>query len=636
MGIVRRTTLLSFFAHFLFFSVAIGCTIGAGRWQQDDRNASPPAPPLAGGTPVIADDALLTTAVGGLERTQATSEIVPVTGQPFAKALRVRIGTAAPETNATQMTVRTTAPVQKGDALLASFHVRGAAADGNNAGQVEFLFERATDPWTKSATRAAVTPRGAKAWRQVVVPFTSAESYAPGEAMISLRFAFGPQTVEVGGLSLINYGKTKTAEELIALAASQTPLGDGVRVAVNLKDTKQTMMGFGGNFAQPRYGKTEAMDPVGQYNLDHLRVVHARVGIPLNWWTPEKGAYKDQAQAKASFLAMQEFSRRKIPIVASIWEGPIWMLGGKVEQSGRTLPQEKYADCIEAVARYLVTARDKYGVSVDYVSFNEPDYGVNFKFTPAQMADFIRQAGPRFQALGLKTKFVTADTANASNFADYARPLLEDTSIAPYLGPLAFHSWDALGAPDARYAAIAAVGKRYGKPVWCLEAGHDAQLWQAQNPWVSWENGLRTALAYEKTIRLTGASLMDYWTYQDNYPLVTGDGKSPYPVFHVLRQMEEVFAPGAKVTVPSVSGSDELRVLATVGAKKGTFSVLLVNPVGAGTVTVAGLPSGTNVSVVQSTADGQRKTVGTGQRVSRAGELTVSLPSRSIITLLAR
>ena len=103
-------------------------------------------------------------------------------------------------------------------------------------------------------------------------------------------------------------------------------------------------------------------------------------------------------------------------------------------------------------------------------------------------------------------------------------PLLEDPSIAPYLGPIAFHCWDVLSASDASYTAIADLGKRFKKPVWCLEAGHDAQLWQMKDPWATWDNALRTAMAYEKTIRLSGATVMDYWTLQDNYPVVDNSG----------------------------------------------------------------------------------------------------------------
>ncbi len=599
---------------------ALGC---AAKAQSD-------LPP--GGKPVLAPDALLTTPVGGLERTKATAQIVTVTGQPFRRALRVTIGADAPGTNATQLTINNAAPVEKGDALLASFSVRGASAAGKNPAQTEFLFEKASDPWTKSATLGVATPRDPGAWKRVLVPFTSVGGYAPGEVMVSLRFAFGPQTLEVGGLSVVNYGKTKTSDELVALAAEKNPLG-AATVTVRLDQTKQTMRGFGGNFAQPRYGSSEPMDAVGRYNLENLRVVHARIGIPLNRWTPEKGVYKDEGPARAALLQMQMAAKRKIPITGSVWEGPLWMLPGTPEQ-GRTLPRERYDDCIEAIAQFLVTARDKYGAGVDYFSFNEPDYGVNFKFTPAQMAEFIGLAGPRFAALGLKTKFLTADTANGGNFADYARPLLEDKSIAPYLGPLAFHSWDALGAPEAKYTAIAALGRQYKKPVWCTEAGHDAQLWRAPDPWRSSQNALRTALAYERTLRLSGAEQMDYWTYQDNYPLVSKDGTEPFPVWHVIRQMEEALPPGSKIATATAS-HDDLKALPAAGPGPGQFSVLLVNPIGPGEATLTGLPRGAVVSVVQSTAGARRPTVAKALRADSSGRVTVALPARSVVTVLS-
>ena len=606
--------------------LAGGCAVQAAQTS---------APPISGGVSVVSAEALLTTPVGGLERTQAKTAVVPVAGQNFSRALRVTIGTSAQETNATQLSIPNSAPVEKGDVLLASFSVRGSGSSiptSKKQAQVEFLFERGTAPWTKSSTLGVIAPRNPQTWKRVLVPFAAVEAYKPGEAMVSLRFAFGPQTVEVGGLSVLNFGKTKTVDELITLAAEKNLLG-ATQVTVRLGETKQTMLGFGGNFCQPRYGATEPMDAVGRYNLENLRVVHARVGLPLNSWTPEKGVFQDDKQAHAAFLAMQQLSRRKIPVTVSVWEGPLWMLGGPAEQSGRVLPPERYADCIEAVRQFLVTARDKYGVTADYFSFNEPDYGVNFKFTPAQMAEFIRQAGPRFGAAGLKTKFLVADTANGANFAEYARPLLEDKRIAPYLGPLAFHSWDALSVLDARYEEIAALGRKYKKPVWCTEAGHDAQLWQKSNPWASWQNALRTALAYEKTLRLSGASLMEYWTYQDNYPLVNKDGTLPYPVFQIIRQMEQALPPGSRVAAVT-STSDDLRVLAAAGAGKGQFSLLLINPIGAGTVTVSGLPIGADVSVVQSTDGSPRKTLPVRKRVGRDGRVTVPVPSRSVVTLL--
>jgi hypothetical protein len=241
------------------------------------------------------------------------------------------------------------------------------------------------------------------------------------------------------------------------------------------------------------------------------------------------------------------------------------------------------------------------------------------------MAAFVKQAGAVFAQRGLKTRFVVADTANGTNFADYARPLLEDREIAQYLGPLAFHSWDALTASDAAYQAIAELGRKHRKPVWCLEAGHDAQLWQARDPWASWENALRTALAYERTLRLTEAQLMSYWTYQNNYPLVSSDGKTPFPVHGVIKQMEGVFAKGARVALVDV-GPSELRALGTTAG-----SVLLVNPVGPGRVRLSGLPAGRTVQV--STSTSERQGVATSGRTDARGVLEISMPARSVVTV---
>jgi O-glycosyl hydrolase len=607
----------------------VACVVAVVAATTATRQSSP-----AGEGQVLSPDAHLTTPVTGLERTNGESKIVPVTGQTFSNALQVVVRQSPAETNATQLTLPIAEPVRAGDVLLASFWLRGRSADGKAPARIEFLFERSESPWTKSATYGAASARDGATWRRVMVPIRSAETYAARQAMVSLRFALQPQTVEVGGLSVRNYGKTRTLDQLVEFAVAQNPVGP-VRVKIDLKATRQTIEGFGGNFAQPRYGSTEPMDVVGRYALENLNVVHARIGLPLNSWNPEPGVFRDDAQARASLLALQEMGRRRLPTVVSVWEGPGWMLGGKPEQMGRTLPPEMYDECIEAVGRYLVTARDKYGVHADYFSFNEPDYGVNFKFTPKEMADFIRQAGPRFAALGLRTKFLVGDTANGTNFYAYALPQLQDKTIARYLGPLAFHNWDVLSASDTSYTRIAELGRRFKKPVWCLEAGHDAQLWQAPNPWGTWENALRTAMAYERTIRLSGASLMDYWTYQDNYPLVDKEGPKPYPVFHVVKQMEAVFRPGTRVAMAS-SEREEIQALATVGRNPREFAVLLVNSAGAGTVTLSGLPAGSKVKIVTSDKSAQLQAEGTPFAVDAKGNLQVTMPVRSVVTVLGQ
>ena len=467
------------------------------------------------GPSILAPDATLATEVSGLERTGATASVVDVAGQAFARARRVEIGRASTETNATQLSLFTARPVTKGDVLLVSVWLRGGRKDGK-PGRAELLFERATDPWTKSTTQGvALSDR----WEETVVPFRAAESYAPGAAMLSVRLAFGPQTVEIGPASVVSYGPGASLDALVTLAAARKPLGT-VTVALDRAHPRQTMLGFGGNFTRPRYGAEVPLDSVGEANLRDLRVVHARTGLPLERWAPTPdGRYKDEGPAHAALLALGELARKGIPTTVSVWEGPEWMLGGTKESMGRVLDPAKYDACIDAIGAYLLRAKEVYGARVETLSFNEPDYGVNFKFTPETMAAFVRRAGPRFRRLGLDVRFLVGDTAGGVAAQAFDTPLLQDPTLRPYLGPISFHCWDVLGATDESYSAIADLGRRFGKPVWCLEAGHDAQLWQADQPWNTWDNALRTAMAYERTLRLARPSVMDYWTYEDDFPI---------------------------------------------------------------------------------------------------------------------
>lgn len=366
------------------------------------------------------------------------------------------------------------------------------------------------------------------------------------------------------------------------------------------------------------------------FNLENLNVVHARVGLPLNHWMPEPGTYAESGPAQASLEALQKLSQRGIPTVVSVWEPPVWMIGGSAEQGGRELPLHRYGDCVRGVVAYLELAKEKYGAEPAYFSFNEPDLGVNVKMSPQQMATFIRVAGRAFADAGLKTKFLVGDTARGATLVDYARPLLEDKSLAPYLGPLAFHNWDALATSDATYNHIRQLGTEFGKEVWCLEAGHDAELWRRPHQWETWDNALLLAVAYAKTVRTSGARLMNYWTHEDDYPLVSADGTRPFPAFEVIRLLERVLPPGSNV-VDTLSESPDIEVVATVGPGPRAFAFLSANVSGPGRLSLTGLPPNEPVEIVTKTGGGAPST--TRSRTNAQGGLTVEVPGRSVVAV---
>lgn len=580
--------------------------------------------PTVGGKPVFTDAEALNTPLGGLERTGSTSEIISVTGMPFSKALKAEIGRGMEETNATQMTILNSQPIQRGDILGASLWLKGQAGQG--PARLEVMFEKSTDPWTKSVTRSVISARQPSEWRKTAFLFASADTYGPGQAMFSLRFALAKQTVVVGGISLVNYGQGKPLDQLqeeLAAAQNLPPL----TITVKRSKLLQKTAGMGGNFCQPRYGSSEPMDGVGRRTLQGLKVSHARIGLPLNHWTPAKNEYKMEGPALAAMDAMKILGDKGIPVIASIWEGPSWLLPGPSEGMGRVLAPNKYGEAIEAIGQWMVSAKKRTGYEPAYFSFNEPDYGVNFKFTPQTQESFIRQAAPAWRAKGLKTKFLIGDTANGAALPPYVEHLMAQKDLLPLLGPIAFHNWDALGATKESYERIAALGVKHSKEIWCTEGGWDAQLWQRPGAWESWENALNTARSYARTYRLTGSSRLDYWTYQDNYTLVDPKTLVPHPVFHVMRLMQDVVAPGGRVVAADYD-DEEIELLA-VAHPQGA-ALLLANSGGRRLLSVKGLAPGASLTVTTMTPDGKKSVVKV--KASGQGALSLTLPTRGVLT----
>ncbi|MGC4043591.1 MAG: hypothetical protein QM758_07275 [Armatimonas sp.] len=538
-------------------------------------------------------------------------------GDRFGAGQRIEVpALPGADTNAVQLTTPNTLPIKKGDALLGVFWLRGP-------GMVQFLFEKSTDPWTKSVTQGA---KATAEWRRIVVPFESAEDYAPGQAMASLRLAFGKQTIEVGGWRVYNFEKSKKLEELVELAAQLTPTGT-VNVQINTREQRQTMVGLGGNFMGSwRANGGEPNDPVEQRTRIVMKPRHARLGLSLKLFAPEPGIYSERPKTTELLQLAGQLTRENVPIVVSVWEAEKW-LTGTVE--GKTsIPEARWNDAIGIFLKFLRLAKAA-GARVDYFSFNEPDYGVDIHFSPARMAAFIKRAVPAFQKAGFPTKWIAGDTANGMNCVRWTEPQLADPECAKYLGPLAFHSWDALTVNEADYEAIAALAKKYKRPVWCLEAGHDPQLWQkGGDVWASWENALQLARAYAKTIYHSQAVVMDYWTYSDNYPLADRNGKF-YFAGQVLSKIANAFGPGVTI-LGHQSESETISVLAGQTRER-ELTLLLVNSGGKGTVALSGLAPYSRRIRRSIYPDGLRPLYLSAnfERI-REGKQSIELPARSI------
>jgi mannan endo-1,4-beta-mannosidase len=155
----------------------------------------------------------------------ATSKIelalVEVLGQPFDEALQIAIKEPGQSAWEVQATSPTTAAVEKGDALLATFHARVVEEQEAGGGETELVFETAGEPYTKSVTYPVPLTRE---WRKVQVRFTAAGDYSAGAAGLIFRLGFAPEVLQIGGLSLESFGKSVPLSRLPTTQATDTRL----------------------------------------------------------------------------------------------------------------------------------------------------------------------------------------------------------------------------------------------------------------------------------------------------------------------------------------------------------------------------------------------------------------------------
>ena len=139
---------------------------------------------------------------GEVQKVDVTT--VAVTGQPFTDAIRATIKEGSGHEWAVQLVAENAAPIDSGDAILATFFLRTETPQDGGIGETEFVFELNGSPYPKSIQYPV---QAAGAWTKVQVRFKAARAYAPGEAHAIFRLGYDPQTIELGGVKVESFGK---------------------------------------------------------------------------------------------------------------------------------------------------------------------------------------------------------------------------------------------------------------------------------------------------------------------------------------------------------------------------------------------------------------------------------------------
>jgi endo-1,4-beta-xylanase len=132
-----------------------------------------------------------------------------VTGQPFQSALRLEVSRKPGRSQDVQIAAPVAAAVAAGDVLMVSFWLRSASL-GEATVDVGFRAggtARGPAPLNMPAVAGSV-------WKKVQLPFALTRGYDKGEAEVFFTLGLRQQTLDIGGIELLNYGTSKRVADL--------------------------------------------------------------------------------------------------------------------------------------------------------------------------------------------------------------------------------------------------------------------------------------------------------------------------------------------------------------------------------------------------------------------------------------
>ena len=342
---------------------------------------------------------------------------------------------------------------------------------------------------------------------------------------------------------------------------------------------KQMIRSIGGNYCQANY-TDHAWDAIGEATLREFRPSHVRVALPLKLRNMKFEDYRGSGfinqplilELLGSLKRMKnEFGVQNFTV--SVWNVPDELIVDPSKTAQRVIKPEAYDEVIRMLADFLLKAKNEYGVEVDYFSFNESDGGYQIIFSPEATIAFISNAGKKFEEAGLKTKFLWADTAQTKGTVEFATRIMNDPDIWKHIGPLSFHCWWSEKISDTEFERIAALGKAWNRPVWCAEMGFDAMAHKVKDMNRSYDYALRFARISHRIFKYAEVEVSLYWTWQNNYAIMSADTLQKYPSYYVTRHLARFLNNGTQIVH---SSSSDPEILALAGIRPDGSRVLQV------------------------------------------------------------
>ena len=406
--------------------------------------------------------------------------------------------------------------------------------------------------------------------------------------------------------------------------------------------------GFGGNYC------FEIESPVTQYTLNNLRVAWARTEMTLSEWEPvNDNESPDEVNWEAlerqdapdsnlrrEFLLARQIQAMGIPYAIAIWHIPEWMYEDPGKNPGtlrRRLAQGRWDELRESVGSYLLYAKRRYGVEPDLFSFNEPNLGVYVLFSPEEHRDAIKSFGAYFQKLGLKTKWLLADTTDPRGTHAYGLPAANDPEALRHVGAVSFHSWG--GGSTEQYKAWGDLAEWLDLPFLVGEFGVDAFAWRGEM-YDSFHYGLREVRMLQELLLHARPQAALLWEFTADYGIVQtrpkptgGEELVPTHRFWFVKHFADL-TPNNSNALETNSNESDVLLTAFAGEQQGrrVYTLHVANMGPAREAVIHGLPAdaGPFRMVWTSEADQFRELE---QVRASDGVLRLALPARCLVTL---
>ncbi|MCB9266612.1 MAG: endo-1,4-beta-xylanase [Lewinellaceae bacterium] len=130
----------------------------------------------------------------------------PATGQAFSQKVRITINSAGANQWDAGYGIRNVRELSGGSACLLVVWLRAEGGDGQAS-----LFVENSSTYEKEIY---LTLPLSSQWTQYFVPFDANQTYPPDGLTVGLHLAWMPQTVEIGGLAVLDYGTAIAVDDL--------------------------------------------------------------------------------------------------------------------------------------------------------------------------------------------------------------------------------------------------------------------------------------------------------------------------------------------------------------------------------------------------------------------------------------